>query len=81
MHMQWYGFSPDSIRQIKAGLGKRGLKLCRAYRGIGQRRGHQFRPAVPAGLAALLNGPLLPRSCSPAPFAKARCLSLPFRQR
>jgi len=33
MHMQWYGFSPDSIRQIKAGLGKRGLKLCRAYRG------------------------------------------------
>ncbi|WP_149956749.1 SH3 domain-containing protein [Zafaria cholistanensis] len=33
MHMQWHGFSPEAIGQIKAGLGQRGLKLCRAYRG------------------------------------------------
>ncbi|WP_334123127.1 SH3 domain-containing protein [Glutamicibacter sp.] len=33
MHMQWYGFSPDSLRQIKANLAKRGVGVCRAYRG------------------------------------------------
>ncbi|WP_181149775.1 SH3 domain-containing protein [Arthrobacter sp. MYb227] len=33
MHMQWYGFSPDSLRQIKANLAKRGVNVCRAYRG------------------------------------------------
>lgn len=33
MHMQWQGFAPDSLRQIKANLGKRGIGLCRAYRG------------------------------------------------
>lgn len=33
MHMQWYGFSPDSLRQIKANLAKRGIGVCRAYRG------------------------------------------------
>ncbi|HAY43598.1 MAG TPA: hypothetical protein DCY59_08630 [Micrococcaceae bacterium] len=33
MHMQWQGFDPDSLRQIKANLGKRGIGVCRAYRG------------------------------------------------
>lgn len=33
MHMQWYGFAPDSLRQINANLAKRGVKLCRAYHG------------------------------------------------
>lgn len=33
MHMQWYGFSPDSLRQIKAGLANRGVGVCRPYRG------------------------------------------------
>lgn len=33
MHMQWYGFSPDSLRQIKAGLAARGLGVCRPFRG------------------------------------------------
>lgn len=33
MHMEWYGFSPDSLRQIKAGLATRGLNVCRPYRG------------------------------------------------
>jgi len=33
MHMQWYGFSPDSLRQIKANLANRGIGVCRAYRG------------------------------------------------
>ena len=33
MHMQWYGFAPDSMRQIKANLAKRGVNVCRAYRG------------------------------------------------
>ena len=33
MHMQWYGFAPDSLRQIKANLAKRGVNVCRAYRG------------------------------------------------
>ncbi|MHA7156999.1 SH3 domain-containing protein [Glutamicibacter endophyticus] len=33
MHMQWYGFSADALRQIKANLSSRGVNLCRAYRG------------------------------------------------
>lgn len=33
MHMQWYGFAPDSLRQIKANLAARGVQVCRAYRG------------------------------------------------
>lgn len=33
MHMQWYGFAPDSLRQIKANLAKRGVNVCRAYKG------------------------------------------------
>lgn len=33
MHMQWQGFAPDSIGQINSNLNKRGVKLCRAYRG------------------------------------------------
>lgn len=33
MHMRWYGFSPDSLRQIKTGLANRGLNVCRPYRG------------------------------------------------
>ena len=33
MHMQWYGFAPDSLRQINANLANRGVKLCRAYHG------------------------------------------------
>lgn len=33
MHMQWHGFAPDSLRQIKANLAKRGVNVCRAYRG------------------------------------------------
>lgn len=37
MHMAWNGFSPTAIRQIKARLADRGLKLCRAYRGMDNR--------------------------------------------
>jgi peptidoglycan/xylan/chitin deacetylase (PgdA/CDA1 family) len=33
MHMQWQGFAPDSLRQIKANLAKRGVGVCRAYHG------------------------------------------------
>ncbi|NKX55394.1 polysaccharide deacetylase family protein [Arthrobacter mobilis] len=33
MHMQWNGFAPDAISKIKAKLARRGLKLCRAWRG------------------------------------------------
>ncbi|GAA1498326.1 SH3 domain-containing protein [Paeniglutamicibacter kerguelensis] len=33
MHMQWYGFEPDSLHQINKNLNKRGVKLCRAYHG------------------------------------------------
>jgi peptidoglycan-N-acetylglucosamine deacetylase len=34
MHMAWNGFSPTAIGQIKARLADRGLKPCRAYRGM-----------------------------------------------
>jgi peptidoglycan-N-acetylglucosamine deacetylase len=34
MHMQWNGFSPTAISQMKSGLEKRGLHVCRAYRGL-----------------------------------------------
>lgn len=33
MHMQWEGFTPDSIRQIRNRLSDRGIGLCRAYHG------------------------------------------------
>ena len=33
MHMHWYGFTPDSISQIRDRLGQKHVKLCRAYRG------------------------------------------------
>lgn len=33
MHMQWQGFAPDSLRQIKANLANRGVGVCRAYHG------------------------------------------------
>lgn len=33
MHMQWEGFSPDSIRQISGRLKDRGVGLCRSYHG------------------------------------------------
>jgi peptidoglycan/xylan/chitin deacetylase (PgdA/CDA1 family) len=33
MHMQWNGFTPTAIAQMKAGIEERGLYLCRAYRG------------------------------------------------
>ncbi|WP_411731806.1 SH3 domain-containing protein [Paeniglutamicibacter sp.] len=33
MHMQWQGFAPDSLRQIKANLANRGVNVCRAYHG------------------------------------------------
>lgn len=33
MHMQWYGFSPDALKQIKAKLAQRGVNVCRAYHG------------------------------------------------
>lgn len=33
MHMQWHGFSVDALRQMKAGLDKRGLGTCRNYPG------------------------------------------------
>ncbi|MFF5792160.1 polysaccharide deacetylase family protein [Paeniglutamicibacter sp. NPDC012692] len=33
MHMQWYGFTPNSIEQIRDRLGKKNVKLCRAYHG------------------------------------------------
>ena len=33
MHMQWEGFTPDSVRQIRNRLSDRGIGLCRAYHG------------------------------------------------
>ncbi|WP_181578223.1 SH3 domain-containing protein [Arthrobacter sp. AQ5-05] len=33
MHMQWQGFTPDSVRQIRNRLSDRGIGLCRAYHG------------------------------------------------
>lgn len=36
MHMQWQGFAPDSLRQIKSNLAARGLGVCRAYRGTNE---------------------------------------------
>ncbi|MDF8263212.1 peptidoglycan-binding protein [Luteipulveratus flavus] len=33
MHMQWKGFSPSALGQIKTGLAGRGLALCQAYVG------------------------------------------------
>ncbi|WP_404286062.1 SH3 domain-containing protein [Glutamicibacter arilaitensis] len=33
MHMQWYGFSADALKQIKAKLAQRGVNVCRAYHG------------------------------------------------
>lgn len=33
MHMQWNGFNPTAIAQMKSGLAARGLQVCRAYRG------------------------------------------------
>lgn len=33
MHMQWNGFSATAIKQMKAGLKKKGVKLCRNYDG------------------------------------------------
>lgn len=34
MHMQWNGFNPTAVARMKSGLAARGLKVCRAYRGI-----------------------------------------------
>jgi len=31
MHMQWRGFSPSAIAQIKSGLAKKGLQVCRNH--------------------------------------------------
>lgn len=31
MHMQWNGFSGEAIKQMKSGLLKKGVKLCRNY--------------------------------------------------
>ncbi|MFC0682462.1 LysM peptidoglycan-binding domain-containing protein [Lysobacter korlensis] len=33
MHLQWNGFSPSAIGQMREGLAARGLELCRAYPG------------------------------------------------
>jgi LysM repeat protein len=33
MHMQWNGFSPSAIHQMRKGLAERGLGLCRAFPG------------------------------------------------
>lgn len=33
MHMQWHGFSVTALRQMKAGLDKRGLGVCRNFPG------------------------------------------------
>lgn len=33
MHMQWHGFSVSALRQMKAGLDKRGLGTCRNFPG------------------------------------------------
>lgn len=38
MHLQWNGFSGTAIRQMKAGLAKRGIKLCRNYVGTTPRK-------------------------------------------
>ncbi|MFT4469768.1 polysaccharide deacetylase family protein [Arthrobacter sulfonylureivorans] len=37
MHMEDKGFNPDAISKIKAKLEDRGLRLCRAYRGLDNR--------------------------------------------
>jgi peptidoglycan/xylan/chitin deacetylase (PgdA/CDA1 family) len=34
MHMGWKAFNPDAIGKIKARLQDRGLRVCRAYRGL-----------------------------------------------
>jgi peptidoglycan-N-acetylglucosamine deacetylase len=34
MHMGWKAFNPDAIAKIKAKVQDRGLRLCRAYRGL-----------------------------------------------
>ncbi|MEV7648837.1 polysaccharide deacetylase family protein [Arthrobacter sp. NPDC089319] len=34
MHMGWKAFNPDAIAKIKAKLEDRGLRVCRAYRGL-----------------------------------------------
>lgn len=33
MHMQWRGFNPSALSQMKSGLAKRGLSVCRPYPG------------------------------------------------
>lgn len=33
MHMQWRGFSPTALKEIKSGLSDRNLGLCRVWRG------------------------------------------------
>lgn len=51
MHMQWYGFSPDSLRQIKSGLANRGLGVCRPFRGYDNAGSVQRSPAyIPQSL-------------------------------
>ena len=47
MHMHWYGFSPNSIAQIRDRLGKKKVNLCRADRGAD---GHGAIKKTPLGL-------------------------------
>lgn len=39
MHMEYKGFNPETISKIKGKLADRGLKLCRAYRGMDNKGG------------------------------------------
>lgn len=32
MHMQWNGFNKSTVKQIKSGLNKKGIKLCKNYK-------------------------------------------------
>jgi peptidoglycan-N-acetylglucosamine deacetylase len=38
MHMQWKGWSGAALRDMKAGLARRGIKVCRNYPGTAPAR-------------------------------------------
>jgi peptidoglycan/xylan/chitin deacetylase (PgdA/CDA1 family) len=44
MHLQWNGFSPSAIRQMRDGLAARGMELCRAHPGTSP---VQLPPSLP----------------------------------
>lgn len=46
MHLQWNGFSPSAIRQMRYRLKLRGIELCRAYRGADNRGALRTAPVL-----------------------------------